>query len=249
MDVGTTLLPGNARAYLHHTSHMEAEIYMRRALPRLLALPGPLSVPVLVLACASTEPCANCLHVRSIAATSIALASYSGYCQPWLPSGLLLLLGLHECVRLRPGRVGLSLMQQTRRPDQDLLACTCTRTESSVVPRSQNSVLLGGSWYKCWPMPSPNSNPNSVPLAQPLALSVCILPPCLLMFPPPGSLFFLRCCRGACRLGGQAKCRCLHLLRLLTKFPCDAQLHLAVILVRGPFAHKVQSSPVQSSTK
>lgn len=49
--VGTTLLPGNARAYLHHTrtSHMEAEIYMRRALPRLLALPGPLPVPVLVL--------------------------------------------------------------------------------------------------------------------------------------------------------------------------------------------------------
>lgn len=49
MYVGTTLLPGNARAYLHHTSHMEAEIYMRRALPRLLALPGPLPVPVPVL--------------------------------------------------------------------------------------------------------------------------------------------------------------------------------------------------------
>lgn len=49
MDVGTTLLPGNARAYLHHTSHMETKIYMRRALPRLLALPGPLPVPVLVL--------------------------------------------------------------------------------------------------------------------------------------------------------------------------------------------------------
>ncbi|KAL7785086.1 hypothetical protein V8C43DRAFT_291736 [Trichoderma afarasin] len=69
------------------------------------------------------------------------------------------------------------------------------------------------------------------------------------MFPPPGSLFFLRCCRGACRLGGQAKCRCLHLLRLLTKFPCDAQLHLAVILVRRPFCPQspVQSSPAPSS--